>query len=289
MDNKNLPDESWESRLIDYSLGMMEPGEAAAFASSLAECREHVQLAQQYEQTMGWMGAAAQMAEPPEGHEARFMSLVSATPQEKKVSASGPALRALPSTMVAPVGPESSQAVSQAEKLSEPHTVDNEAKVVDLAKYRESRRNVLIGALGAVAAALILVLGLSSYLGQNNKLVIPAGYQVAQLAPATGYDTAHAVVLYDPAKNDATLLATGFPHVPAGKVYELWVLHTNPSEPPDAAGTFVPNASGASQHVATAAHNVGTYAGFAVTLEDAPGVPVAKGPVVVVGNLATHD
>ena len=60
------------------------------------------------------------------------------------------------------------------------------------------------------------------------------------------------------------------------------------NEAPDQAGTFVPDATGASQHVAQAPRTVGTYVGFAVTLEDAPGVPVAKGPVVVKGTFPTQ-
>jgi hypothetical protein len=142
--------------------------------------------------------------------------------------------------------------------------------------------------MGAIAAALILLIGLSSLLGQNNRLVIPAGYQVVQLAPASGFEKANAVVLYDPDKNEATLLGTGFPQVPPGKVYELWVLQAKANEAPDQAGTFVPNASGASQHVAQAPRTVGTYVGFAVTLEDAPGVPVAKGPLVAKGTFPTQ-
>jgi hypothetical protein len=161
--------------------------------------------------------------------------------------------------------------------------------VVDLAKYRERRRNTFIGALGAIAAALILVIGLSALLGPGSKLVIPSCYRAIQLAPQAGFDSASAIVLYDPTRNDATLLATGFPQVPAGKVYELWMVPPSGTGAPVQAGTFVPDSVGSSQHDASVPQNVGTYAGIAVTLEDAPGGDTPKGAFVVVGPLPSNE
>ena len=287
MDNTNVPEENWESKLIDYTLGVMEPGEAEKFALSLAECRQHVQLAQQYEQTMGWIGTAAKAAEPPAGHQARLMARIGATTQ---ASAQVPTMPVSIATLGTLVRQERAEVPSATLPAGTPVAApETGAKVVDLAAYRETRRNLFLGVMGAIAAALILVVGLSSIFGQNNKIVIPPGYQVVQLAPEPGFSTANAVVLYDPTKNEATLLATGFPQVPAGKVYELWALPATANEAPDQAGTFTPDASGTSQHIAQAPRNVGTYVGFAVTLEDAPGVPVAKGPVVVKGTFPTRQ
>jgi len=287
MDNTNVPEDNWESRLIDYTLGVMEPGEAEQFALSLTECRQHVELAQKYEQTMGWIGVAAVAAEPPAGHQTRLMARIGTTPQAVPSASKAPISIAAPEPSTRQERAQlASTNMTGAEPVASPEAAP---KVVDLAAYREKRRNVFLGALGAIAAALILVVGLSSLLGQNNRLVIPPGYQVVQLAPEPGFDKANAVVLYDPNKNEATLLGTGFPQVPAGKVYELWVLHANANEAPDQAGTFVPDATGTSQHFAQAPQTVGTYVGFAVTLEDAPGVPVAKGPVVVKGTFPTRQ
>jgi hypothetical protein len=285
MDNTNVPEENWESRLIDYTLGVMDPGEAEQFALSLAECRQHVHLAQQYEQTMGWIGAVAKAVEPPAGHQARLMSLIGSTPQAKAGAPTAPVSIDAPETAVRQ---ERAQVPSTAGAIEPIAGPEAGLKVVDLAAYRERRRNVFLGAMGAIAAALILVVGLSLLLGQNNTLRIPAGYQVVQLAPETGFEKANAVVLYDPTKNEATLMGTGFPQVPAGKVYELWVLPAQANAAPDQAGTFVPDAAGTSQHSAQAPRTVGTYVGFAVTLEDAPGVPVAKGPLVMKGTFPTQ-
>src|SRR5205823_285819 len=89
-------------QLIDYSLGVMEPGDADGFASSLAECREHVYLARQYEQAVSWLGAAVPSAEPPEGHKNRLMSRLTSTPQSSASATS--ALTTAPPRPIAPVG-----------------------------------------------------------------------------------------------------------------------------------------------------------------------------------------
>ena len=94
MDKTNIPEDNWESKLIDYTLGVMDSGEAEQFALSLAECRQHVQLAQQYEQTMGWIGAAAKAVEPPVGHQARLMARIGATPQSSTGAPTVPVLLA---------------------------------------------------------------------------------------------------------------------------------------------------------------------------------------------------
>src|SRR5689334_20420893 len=151
MDNTNVPEDNWESRLIDYTLGVMDPGEAEQFALSLAECRQHVELAQKYEQTMGWIGAAALAVEPPVGHQARLMARIGATPQ------AAPIVSKAPLSIVAPDPPTrqepaqlASTTVTGAETVASPEVAP---KVVDLAAYRERRRNVFLGALGAIAAA----------------------------------------------------------------------------------------------------------------------------------------
>jgi anti-sigma-K factor RskA len=291
MDSTDAQGESWESKLIDYTLGLMEPSEAEVFAASLAECRRHAQLANHYEQTMSWIGVVAQSAELPSGHKGRLMSRIGATPQ---VQVGASSLQAQATMHISDVVPSDTAAPAPLAPVQPPAktiaaTSGAKPTVVDLAKYRERRRNTFIGALGAIAAALILVVGLSSLFGQGNKLVIPAGYRAVQLAPQAGFDTVSAVVLYDPTKNEATLLATGFPQVPAGKVYELWLVPTTGTGAPVQEGTFVPNSSGESQHDAKAPQNIDTYAGVAVTLEDAPGGDTPKGEFVVVGPLPTHE
>src|SRR5438045_3625293 len=81
MNNSNVTPDEWEAQLIDYTLGVMEPAEAAAFEQGLEECRRHVRFAGEYEAVSGLLGAAVPAAEPPEGHKTRLMSRLQATPQ----------------------------------------------------------------------------------------------------------------------------------------------------------------------------------------------------------------
>jgi anti-sigma-K factor RskA len=106
--------------------------------------------------------------------------------------------------------------------------------------------------------------------------------------PVQGNDPqpdASAVVFFNPETNQASLLANGLQPLPAGKVYELWLLPPGfPDVNPVAAGVFSVDGSGKAQHKADAPSKLQEYAGVAVTLEDAPGVEVPAGPIVLVGN-----
>src|SRR3954468_19052719 len=105
MDVQNASHDEWEAQLIDYSVGAMEPEEAASFEERLAECRRHVLLARDYGTVAGMLGTAVPAADPPAGHRSRLMSRVSATPQASATTITPaepapaqvrPALRALP-------------------------------------------------------------------------------------------------------------------------------------------------------------------------------------------------
>jgi anti-sigma-K factor RskA len=290
MDIQGVAGDDWESQLIDYSLGAMEPGEAETFAASLEECRTHVRLAQRYEQVVAWLGASVAPAEPPQGHKSRLMTRVSSTAQAE---AQRPGVLALS----APT-----------------EVVREDARITELARYREERRrrNTLVAVMGAVAAALILLVGLWGWNANNEaqqareeatrlnqeiakrdqQVHVPEGYKPLLLAPLSAQGPVTnvvALVFYNPEKNDAILVADRLPAQPTGKVYELWLLPTGANEIPTAAGVFTPDPQGSSKHEASAPKKVGEYAGFAVSIEDAPGLPVGKppaGPVVLAGTFA---
>jgi anti-sigma-K factor RskA len=268
MDTSNVREDGWEEQLIDYSLGVMEPGEAAEFESRLAECRTHVRLASQYERAVGLLGMAAPSAEPPQGHKARFMARIAATPQEgiaaPTIEPARPALSVVPGVRTEP------------ERVGAP--------VVGLDEYRERRRNSLVMAIGAVAAALILVVGLWALLGRGGGIDIPEGYQVVRLAPQPGSEGMSAMALYHPERNEAVLLADGLPTLPAGKVFEFWILPTEGNPLP--AGVFSAESDGEGRHEITTPARVSTYAGFAISIEDAPGVEVPT-QVIAAGTFAS--
>ncbi|MGA7730573.1 MAG: anti-sigma factor [Chloroflexia bacterium] len=278
MDTSNVQDEGWEEQLIDYSLGVMEPGEAAEFELKLAECRQHVRLARQYEQAVSWMGMAAAPAEPPQGHQTRLMARIAETPQE---SATTPAMQGSP-TVTESMRPTLSLVPPA---MQAPPAATTNAPVVSLDEYRERRRNSLVTAIGAVAAALILVVGLWAFLGRGGGVDIPEGYQVVTLAPQAGNEGISAVALYHPDRTEAVLLADGMPTLPVGKVYEFWLMQDE-GNPPVPAGVFTADNGGDGKHETKTPQKVSTYAGFAVSIEDAPGVDVPT-QVIAVGLFAT--
>jgi anti-sigma-K factor RskA len=277
MDTSNVQDEGWEEQLIDYSMGVMEPGAAAQFELKLAECRQHVRLARQYEQAVSWMGMAAAPAEPPQGHQIRLMARIAETPQESATTPAVPESLTVTESMRPPLSlvPPTVQA---------PLVATTGAPVVSLDEYRERRRNSLVTAIGAVAAALILVVGLWAFLGRGGGVDIPEGYRVVTLAPQAGNEGISAVALYHPDRTEAVLLADGLPTLPVGKVYEFWLMPTAGNPVP--AGVFTADNGGDGKHETKTPQTVSTYAGFAVSIEDAPGVDVPT-QVIAVGLFAT--
>src|ERR671935_1687503 len=94
--NDNEPS-GFEAQLTEYALGVMEPALASELERGLEECQERVLLAQQYSQVVGMLGLAANPAEPPQGHKARFMARLAGAPQAAPSAApSAEALRPLP-------------------------------------------------------------------------------------------------------------------------------------------------------------------------------------------------
>ncbi|MEO8287182.1 MAG: anti-sigma factor [Chloroflexota bacterium] len=303
MDNSNAVPEEWEAKLIDYTLGVMEPGDAASFEASLEECRKHVQFARQYSEVVGWLGAVVPPQEPPSGHKNRLMSRLASTPQTEltassmraETPASQPTLRVLPSLPA-----QEPYAGATAERTAQPATM------TDIEAYREKRTNTgLLAALGAVAAAVILLVGFWGWNAQNDKQRaeqqvaqlqsqlntlasrpnVPPGYKALSLPPQPNYSGVNALVLYNPGTTDAVFFANGLPQLPANQVYELWLLKAQGN--PDKGGVFTADPTGSATHPTTSPQTLAQYTGFAVTIEPSPGVDVATGPAVVVGTYAT--
>jgi anti-sigma factor RsiW len=292
----NITPDDWESQLIDYTLGVLEPGEAAAFEAGLEECRRDVRLAREYGVVSGWMGLATPPAEPPDGHKNRLMSLIQSTPQAAAPTplvtpSARPTLTVVPSPTV------------EAAAGAPPTAQGTEGSVTDLGAYR-ARRNTtaVLQALLGVAAVLIFLLGLWAWTANSDKLTaqsnltaaqaqmtaiasrpnIPPGYAVLPLPPQKGYESVKASVIYNPQSSDVQFSANGLAQLPPGKTYELWFL--KPQGNPDPAGTFTPDQTGAAAHSATASQAIANYNGFAVSLEPTPGSPAPTGPIIVAGT-----
>ncbi len=303
MDNAMEMPDDWEAQLIDYTVGVMEPAEAAAFEVSLEECRKHVQAARHYGEIFGLLGTVVSQAEPPDGHKSRLMSRISTTPQlPSSLTMMSPGESQTPASKQIPL-------VSTASSRPTPTTVNDgvatlpqqRARISDLGEYRARRSSngILVGWL-AIAAAFVLLVGLWGWSANSDKQKaqdqlaallgtpnIPAGYKVISLTAQKDYPTTNALVLYNPDKNNAVFVAGGLQQLPADKVYELWLLKPDGQGNPDKGGTFTADQTGSVTHATTGPQTIAQYAGFAVTIEPAPGVDLATGPAVALGKFST--
>ncbi|HEX9990640.1 MAG TPA: anti-sigma factor [Chloroflexia bacterium] len=297
---QSTTEDDWQAQLTDYVFGAMAPAEAAEFERKLEECRTHVALAREYSEVVGILGASIPPAEPPAGHKSRLMARIAATPQERPATVTQPDDVA---TLGAGANPVSLPLKPLAPAQPAP---TSGATITDLGAYRERRnRTLALPIFAAAAAAIILLVGLWGFSLQQRlneteaalatersnlnvaraTLNIPPGYVAFPVQGNGPQPDASAVVFFNPETNQASLLANGLQPLPAGKVYELWLLPPGfPDENPVAAGVFTVNERGQAQHKADAPSRLREYAGVAVTVEDDPGVKFPAGPIVLVGN-----
>lgn len=301
----------WESQLADYALGAMDPSLSAEFERRLEECRGHVARANEYTYVVGMLGMAAAPKEPSQGHRDRFLARLQATPQEP--AAAEPAA-------ILPAASPAAGTTGHGVTTAWAPPVDKSSPVTDLGTYRESRGRrlpALLPVLGAVAAALLIVVGLAGWWTAQDRanslqaqvaqlsaakqqaedqatalrqqLNIPASYIPFGMAGQGTEANSWAVAFIDPKSNDVTMMARGLTALPSDRVYELWWIPTDyPNSQPVAAGTFTPDASGVARHHATSGAPIASYSAVAVTNEPAPGGPSARGPVVMLGKFPTR-
>ncbi|MGH2448913.1 MAG: anti-sigma factor [Chloroflexota bacterium] len=157
-------------------------------------------------------------------------------------------------------------------------------------KRRERRAFSPVYALLAAAAAAIIALGVWNYNLQTSRPgVAVTGYQqavlravrhqaaVVPIGPVNGSAKAS---LVQPAGKHAYLLVDGLAAVPAGKVYQLWLIKNNK---PYSAAVFRYRGRGLTSVPANRAS--AGYSIAAVTIEPAPGSPAPTGPKVLLGKL----
>lgn len=284
----NLLEDSWESRLIDYSMGAMESTDAAEFERQLNECRVHVKLADHYAQVVGWMGAAVTPTEPPVGHKNRLMSRLAATPQET----TAPTVAQADDIASEPLQtPRTLTAVPHMAAYGGSTGAESEAApVMQLDEYRARRaggnRTLWIAAAAAVLALMVLAGWLSTFLARP---YLPPGFTAllvkAQAVP--GYENSAAALIWNPNSREAYLYANNLQQLPADQVYEMWLLQANGDPIP--AGIFNAGSGGTARHEIQAPAALGRYAGVAVSVEKAPGGPAPGGPVIMVAQYGTPN
>ncbi len=267
-------EDDYEVKLVDYMLGVMEPAAARSFEESLNECRRHVAIAREYTEILGWLGASVPPVEPPNGHKTRLMSRVASTPQVSDHDTAA----------VTPVpGAPSPDGLRLLENESPESETGVEAPTG--LPVGASRRQVsyLMPVFAAVAAALLIFAGWWGWSAQN-RLNIPSGYTAVAIQGQGNLKNASAVAFVNPSTNNAYLVANGLQPLPAGEVYELWLLPPQTGAAPAPAGTFTSSAAGTARSDVQPSGNLRDYVGFAVSIEPAPGGPKPTGPIVMTGN-----
>lgn len=180
---------------------------------------------------------------------------------------------------------------------------------------REARGGSRAGWLAA-AASVVLLLGLGAWAMSLQGRLARAGQAMAQLEQeradlrealvqrdrtldeltalqtrvidlaAAGPRAPSGRMFWNTSTNAWTFFAHDLPAIPEGREYQLWIVTPDQKIP---GGTFRPDARGQAAHQATYQVPREQVRAVAVTLEPAGGVPVATGPIVLVGALPATE
>jgi anti-sigma-K factor RskA len=174
-----------------------------------------------------------------------------------------------------------------------PRNATAPARIAGPARPRVRRRqwvNFRFGGrapLSAVAAMVLVALAAGLVLGDlAGRSTAPAAQsQVARFSLA-GHDSmagARAAVVDLKSEGIALVDFSGLPALPAGKVYELWLI--GPANRVDAAGVFIPDGNG--NRVVVVSRSLAGYATMAVTTEQGPdGVAAPTQQPELAGSIA---
>lgn len=112
-----------------------------------------------------------------------------------------------------------------------------------------------------------------------------AELRIAALAAQAGQPaSALGVAVWDPVAQEGVLTVSQLPPLEADRDYQLWVVDPQYATPVDGGVFTVDPATGQARLVFKADKPVAEVAAFAVSLERKGGVPVAEGPMVLVGK-----
>lgn len=109
--------------------------------------------------------------------------------------------------------------------------------------------------------------------------------QTTRIAAVRGAPPASGItgrLLYQPNGSTAVALLDHLPELPAGKVYQLWLIQ---GATPVSAGIMEAGPNGSGSLVIRAPGNIGSYSGFGITAEPAPGVAAPTGAILASATL----
>ena len=270
-----------DTDLALYAMGVLSADEAAAIRTHIESCSQCSEELRQDTLALAAYAQATPLVDEPQGAKSRFMAKVAATPQV--VTQARPAQSRAQSTEPRPERAPAKEAFSWRILFGSgwsPLLVGAMTVALlligidDLNKRREIEpllRQARRGAIDSAQLAQIMDLLTSP---QAKKVALHPGPVTAP--PPEGR------VVYAARTGKLLLTASNLRPLPAGKVYELWILQPD-GKKPLASGTFTPDSSGyATMILASAPENLAVQ-GFGVTIENTGGSDTPTSPIVLSG------
>lgn len=255
-------DERRQDLAAEYALDALDPEAARAFEAMLATDPELQALTESLRETAAALAHDAPRQLPPPELRERILSRIRA---EAQAMTSSPVTPASTSPM-----PPATQARGGSSKI--PWTIAACFVISTGALWLER------GALQKDRDALLSEIGDLRNRDNLSKVKI-----AALSAQVEAYAKATAVIVWDPEKQRGIIKLANVPKPEPGKDYQLWVI--DPKYPNPVNGGLVPvNADGIARVAFQPDKPISKADNFAISVEPAGGVPVATGPIVLLGG-----
>lgn len=255
----------------EYVLGTLDEVNRARVLAHLSGCPACRAEVAAVSQTFDAMGRAVPDVEPPAGLRDRILAIPAAEPQLPGVVAAAPENTSSFLSLALRIAAVAVVAVSLWQwAAARQEVVQLRQRIAEL----QAQSSELLFAKASLEEQVKTVTHQTQVLRASDTLTYDlAGQPVAAGAHARAY-VSH--------KNGMVFTAEGLPAVPAGKVYQLWVIVNSK---PVSVGVFMPDATGHVHAVMDTPAIPVMPGAVAVTLEPTGGLPQPSGAVYLAGNV----
>lgn len=256
-------DEHRQDIAAEYALDALDPESARAFEALLANDPELKAFADSLRETAAALAHNVPQQLPPPELRERILSRIRAEAQ---------ASTAAPSTASAPASPATAPVQSSGSGYFLPWALAAGFAITTAALWMERVQ---------LQQERVALLQEARDLRERDSL---SKMKIATLSSQVeAYAKASAVIVWDPEKQRGVIKLANVPPLAAGKDYQLWVI--DPKYPKPVNGGLVPvNAEGLARVSFEPDQPISKADKFAISVEPAGGVPVATGPIVLLGG-----
>lgn len=245
------------------ALGSLPDDEAAAFADHLESCPTCAAELSSFLETAANLGSSVAQT-PPAGLRASIMDAVARTPQLPPLTGSALGRHRQPNTDT--VEPVTVEPVT--DDQSQPVPDGRLAEVIELRRPWYRRPQALLAAAVAVlviGGGTTVILANQSGSGSSVATCLASATDKSTLTPNVG---SGGTVTLSPLCNAAVVNMPALPALPAGQVYQLWVLNGSNTQNATSAGVVDRKADGSVTAITADVHAGSTAVG--VSIEPAP-------------------